>query len=76
MSPLAENVYQLIQELPRAEREQLVERIREEEQKAKDQEAATRSTLDLPSFSGGRWLGRTLGRDEMYSDEEDHALPG
>jgi hypothetical protein len=70
MSHLAEKLYELIQLLPLDDREGLLKKIRGGKEVAR-----SKKIVDLPVFTGGKWLGGQLGRDEIYEDENEHALP-
>lgn len=66
MSPLAERLHALIQLLPLEEREELLDIIRREAETQRPGSTGRPTISDLPCFSGGKWLGGDIGRDEIY----------
>jgi len=75
MSPLAEKLYELIQILPADDRKALLEKIQNGSDSMQTAPNSRGTTSDLPVFTGGKWRAGSLVRDEIYSDESNHALP-
>ena len=75
MGGLAKKLFELFEELPPAEQEEVARLILARRPLVDAGEARGDMIEKLPRFSGGAWLAGDLGRDEIYQDESDHALP-
>lgn len=75
MGRSAQRLYEFVQQLSPEERRELVRLLSSSPPPPPAPAGGPIQPLDLPSFSGGAWLGGALGRDEIYQDEAGRALP-
>jgi hypothetical protein len=76
MGRIAEELLDLMMLLPEAERRDFVRLVLSARADDRPRRESSAERVELPCFQGGRWLAKTLCRDEIYADESEHALRG
>lgn len=75
MGALARKLFELIEQLPEQEQEELARLLEGRRTNRVAPAEGAGGGHDLPAFSGGGWLAGSLDRDEIYADEAGHVLP-